>query len=92
MLTQRIESKHTCEPAGSHDPRHCTCDCIIIQKTTLKFTQQIFLLVQGYTQYVNFTLSFPGVAVTKDAAADNGYRLFNTANDTQLNYPFFLAS
>jgi hypothetical protein len=48
--------------------------------------------MQVSTQYVAFTLSFLGIHSTKDAAADFGYRLTNTANATELNYPFFLAS
>jgi hypothetical protein len=47
---------------------------------------------QASTQYVALTLSFVGIRSMKNAAADYGYRLVNTANATELNYPFFLAS
>lgn len=48
--------------------------------------------LQVSTQYEAFTLSFAGLNAIWDTAADYGYRLVNTANATQLNYPFFLAS
>lgn len=47
---------------------------------------------QVSSQYVAFKLSFSGLNVTRDTSADYGYQLVNTANDTQLNYPFLLAS
>ena len=48
--------------------------------------------MQASTSYVAFTLSFLGLRSTKDDTADFGYRLVSTANATELNYPFFLAS
>lgn len=48
--------------------------------------------MQASTSYVSFTLSFSGLRSIKDDTADLGYRLFITANATELNYPFFLAS
>lgn len=50
------------------------------------------LPLQQATQYVAFTLSFSGLTVMQNTSADYGYQLFYTANATQLNYPFFLAS
>ena len=53
---------------------------------------QTGVVAQITTQYQVFTVGFSGLAVSASATADNGYQLFNTANATLLNYPFFLAS
>ena len=46
--------------------------------------------MQVTSQHVEFDITFATLMVINTTGADGGYQLFNTANNTQLNYSLFL--